>query len=386
LDGGALILEDFNNAGNDIPYKYGNNPFNYNGWLCKLDSAGGIVWSLVLGGSGDQAPSKVKELEPGIYSVLINTNSTDYMLAGINPDSINYVPWLLQIDTGGHILSSRVMKDPNDSTAYNAYTDFAIPNKHSIIFTGQEVPVPTSYCFPGMFGSQDFIFICIDSSFNVEWCTPNGGSNADHLEYACVINDSLVVAAGISQSIDDDLSHCSNFSSSDLHTWIGLYNLNQHHRVWQQCLCGSNDDEVMGLLYDNAESAVYVLIQGGSFDGDFAGFALPNSGNMYLLKYTPVTTGINNIKENDVNVTVSPNPCTDNLYLTYTNLPATHQYYFTACNILGQPIAKTPIAPVSPLGDGRGSLPCNTWQPGIYIWQVTDESGERLAEGKVVKE
>jgi hypothetical protein len=206
-DGGSLFLGRFNYAGGDIPYRYGSNPFNYNGWLCKLDSAGNIQWNLPLGGSGDQLPESIKEFEPGVYSVLIQTTSTDYMLAGINSDSNDYVPWILQIDSGGHILSSNVVNEPE----YPSWLNFTMARNGSINLGGAWAPVGAdsiSYCNPvtGYFG---FILGEIDSNYQFEWCTLNGGTGGGSLYYTCTINDSLIVAAGVSQSSDGDLSRCS---------------------------------------------------------------------------------------------------------------------------------------------------------------------------------
>jgi Secretion system C-terminal sorting domain len=374
-DGGALLLTDFNQPGCDIPYKYGSNPFYYNAWLCKLDSAGRILWSLVLGGSGGERPESVKESAPGIYTVLINTASTDYMLAGINFDSSVSSPWILKIDTTGHILSSKVVQAPNDNPVY---LDFTLPGSNSVILAGIEIPTVGSNCSPGI-EDGDFIVVETDTNCQYKWCAFNGGTWDDYLYYTCTINDSLIVAGGISQSIDDDLSHCASFSNSDYHAWLGLYNLNQRKKVWSQAFCGSGDDEIKGLSYDSSENALFVLISGTSTDGDFASIALPNSDNMYLLKYTPVTTGIDDITNEDAKIKLYPNPANDlcNLQITGDN----KTFSASVFDVTGREV-KTLFTNqlVANFSFSVENLPS-----GIYCLRISDEQGDQVVKKLVVQ-
>lgn len=83
---------------------------------------------------------------------------------------------------------------------------------------------------------------------------------------------------------------------------------------------------------------------------------------------------------NGSHLRVTPNPASDFIYLTYNDLPAEHQFNIAVFNTLGQPIAVASLAPAST------TLSCANWQAGMYIWKVSDESGDKLAEGKVVKQ
>ncbi len=208
-DGGVIFTQSFNYAGNDIAYKYGNDPFNYNIWLCKLDSIGHIQWSLSLGGSGNQGAATVKELVPGIYTVLVNTNSTDHMLNGINYDSINYEPWVLKIDTGGHILSSKIISTFTNNPVYSTFQSFEIPS-NGIIVVGEANLANSPACQPGI-GNLDFFVVATDTDDNYQWCAYNGGTQDDYELYSCKINDSLIMGGGYSASHDSDLSRCSSY-------------------------------------------------------------------------------------------------------------------------------------------------------------------------------
>lgn len=139
-DGGAIFLDDFNYANGDIPYKYNDDPFTTDTWLCKIDSNGVIQWSLVLGGSGNQGSIKVKELQPGRYTALLLTNSIDDMLLGLNFDSVDYSPWLVEVDTAGHILSSRVASNVVSPS------DFQYTNDKGVLLAGLEEADSSGIC------------------------------------------------------------------------------------------------------------------------------------------------------------------------------------------------------------------------------------------------
>jgi hypothetical protein len=374
-DGGALLLESFNSPGGDIPFIYGDNQgFTSDAWLCKLDSVGNIQWSLVLGGSGNQLPESVKELKPGEYTALINTTSTDYMLAGLNYDSINYAPWLVTVDTGGHIISSKVVKNaPNGDPVFSG---FSIPNANNIIVVGEETPYAGSNCYPG-FGGLDFLVIDADSNYNYQWCALAGGSSDDFIYYTCDINDSLIAVGGQSQSIDDDLSHCSSYSDYYYHAWIAIYNLNQQKKVWEQCFCGSGEDIIRGLIYDTMQNALYVLESSTSPDGDFANYALPNSGNMYLLKYTPITTGIESIEPNSLQFSVFPNPANEYVNISTTGINGALN--LKLMDLMGNVIAAYKFQ------QPEYQVPISGLAAGMYLISVSDNEG-RSGVRKFVKE
>ena len=374
-DGGSLILEKFNTVGGDIAYRYGSNPLSYNGWLCKIDSAGGIEWSVVLGGSGDQSPAKVKELEPNIYTVLINTSSVDYMLTGLNPDS-NVSPWFIKFDLGGHILSSKVIEVAQDTIP--DYKDFVFPNPNSIILAGNETTLTNNtFCAPtGNLGN--FEVVDADSSYNAQWCAVNGGG-FDFLNYACGINDSLIVAGGYSQAIVGDLSACISYSAFDFHAWFGLYCLNQHKKIWQEAFCGSGDDWINGMLYDSIENALYVLEFSTDTDDNFGGQGFPNTGNTYLLKYTPVTTGINDIANEDSQIKLYPNPANDlcNLQITGGNKVFSASIFDVTGREIKTLFSNQLVADFS--------FSVENLLSGIYFLRVSDEQGNGVVKKLVVQ-
>ncbi len=376
-DGGLLILTSFSYPGGDIPFYYGTaDGFRDNGWLCKIDSAGKIQWSLVLGGSGQQLPQSVKEEKPGVYAALVNTTSTDYMLAGLNFDSITYVPWLITVDTGGHILDSKVVRNAPDGNPI--YRDFSIPNANDIILVGEEQSDSGSLCYPG-FGNLDFLVVDADSNYNYRWCSLNGGSNDDFLYYVSAINDSIIAVGGVSQSIDDDMSACSNYSDYYDHSWVGLYNLIQQKRIWQQCFCGNGDDLIRGVIYDTVQHELYLLVLSTSTTGVLGNLGFSNTSNLYLIKYTPLTVaeGIENPASKSLKLNVLPNPARDILNVRVANV--TGQVTLKLIDLMGRVVA------IYQFQKPEFQLQLNDLAGGMYLVQVTDIEGNAGVR-KFVKE
>jgi hypothetical protein len=259
--------------------------------------------------------------------------------------------------------------------------DFTLQPNGFITLAGSLNPWPTdttSNCGPQTLDDR-FLVGEADTSYQFQWCALNGGSYwGNRLLYACTINDSLIVAGGISQTINGDLSACSAFSTADYHTWFGLYNLNLHKAVWSQALCGSSEDELYGLVYDSTKDALYVLIDGSSTDGNFTGLALPNSGNMYLLKYSPVTTGVETIMPNKLLFNVFPNPANDNVSVTLKE-EEYKELNLKLFDITGQALATYNF------GNNQFQIPVHNLASGMYMIEVTDKEG-RSGVAKFVKQ
>lgn len=365
-DGGALILASTGYAGGDIPYVYGG-PFTYSAYLCKLDSGGNIKWLKVLGGSGDQTGIRVKELEPNIYTVAINTSSVDYMLTGLNFDSLNSSPWLLKIDTGGYILSSRVAQN----LGYFSCSDFSPLNNGDIIFAGGAEPLTDSeFCYPGL-GEGDFALVVTDSVCKRQWCKMMGGSGNDNIAYITEINDSVIVLLGNSASTDGSLIRCSADGDLTYHGWLGLVNIYTQDLIWQVSFCSSQNVLPKGMVYDSAAQSLYVLMTGGA-DGDFASAAVPGTTyNTYLFKYHLITTtSINELSKISSSINLFPNPATYTCTLKM-DLPD---------KMSSATIIDALCRQVMPLFSNQQlttfDFNTSTLATGLYFVQVKDEHGE----------
>ena len=308
-DGGALFTEDFNYDGGDIPKKYGNSPFTTDTWLCKLDSSGSIQWSQVLGGSGNEKSTKIKETEPGRYTVLINTTSTDSMLTGLNFNDTSFTGWFIELNALGHILKSKVITNIVTKVGIEKLEDFVKVSSTEILAVGDAQPKTGDYCYPGL-GDNDFMIGKMDSNYRRDWCMIKGGQRDDYLLQIRPAMDGFFALGGWGYSTTNDLVACDSFylAYTKQHAWIALLKPLTQQIFWEKTVCGSGSDEFSALLYDTVENSIYVLLNGNSTDGDFTGVAPNDSGNNYLLKYTLTPLGIKDQMEFNSAIHVYPNP------------------------------------------------------------------------------
>jgi len=375
-DGGALLLATTNNATGDIHQLYGNDPFNFDAYLMKLDSAGNIKWTLILGGSGDQSVGKLREPETGKYSILINTNSVDYMLAGLNFDSLNFSPWLLEIDTGGNILSSRVVH----GMATVIPQDFIPTGAEGVLFGGNyDGPqTDTDICYPGL-GLSDFALVKVDSEYHHLWCKIMGGSDNDVFYYMNNINDSIVALFGNSLSTDGGLIRCNSFGYSVNHGWVGLLNTHSQELIWQTSFCSSNYVVPEGMAYDSVTQSLYLLMTGG-VDGDFASAAINGTtANTYLFKYGLITTGIKEITTLNTSLNVFPNPANNDITIKV------EEPHFMSSAIIFDAVGRKVASLFNNAGLSVFNFNCNKLSTGLYFIKVADDEG-RIGTVKFVKE
>ena len=367
-DGGALILARTNYAAGDIPTHYGNNPFCFDAYLCKLDSAGNITWVKVLGGSGNQTASKVKETAPGIYTALLSTNSTDYMLAGINFDSTQYSPWLIEINLLGNVVSNHVVQGlPNFSAQ-----DYMKEADNGLLLAGSSLVLSDSnICAPGL-GDDDFSVIGIDSDFVRQWCKTMGGSNGDYFKYMSIINDSLIAIFGHSESVDGGLIRCEPFplSYATDHGWLGLINVFSKQLIWQTSFCSSQYVTPRDMWYDNLNHNLYLLIAGG-IDGDFASAAIQGTSyNIYLFKYSLTTvTGIGEISGLSSNISLYPNPVS-----SLCTLKADEDVNLSSAAIYDG-VGRQVVSLFSNQQMSSFNFNCASLSSGLYFIEVRDRGG-----------
>ncbi len=121
------------------------------------------------------------------------------------------------------------------------------------------------------------------------------------------------------------------------------------------------------------------MVTGGSSDGDFTGLSLPNGGGVYLLKYTPLTTGINDINNEDAQIKLYPNPANDlcNLQITGGN----KAFSASVFDVTGREI-KTLFSNqlVANFSFSVENLPS-----GIYCLRISDEQGNQVVKKLVVQ-
>ncbi len=112
-DGGFIIAgcSDFN--GGDVTGNHGQ----YDFWIVKLNSSGGLIWQKSLGGSLKDVPQSIKQTSDGGYVVAGYSDSNDGDVSG-HHGSFEYSDfWIVKLNSSGDIVWQKSLGGSNEEEA-----------------------------------------------------------------------------------------------------------------------------------------------------------------------------------------------------------------------------------------------------------------------------
>ena len=147
-------------------------------YVVKLDSAGNVVWTKTIGGSGDDGANSIIQSSDGAYVIAGHTNSF----------SSSYDFYVVKIDSSGNVLWTKTIGGGSYDQAL------------SIIQSsdGGYIVVGRTQSFGA--GNYDVYVVKLDSSGNVLWTKTIGGGSADEARSITQSSDGGFAIAGYTQS------------------------------------------------------------------------------------------------------------------------------------------------------------------------------------------
>lgn len=430
VDGGYLVSGYTYSNDGDVSGNHDTTGNTADFWVIKLDSAGNLKWQKCYGGIYSDLALALAPANDGGFVIGGFTLSRDGDVTcntGV-ADSLE-TAWIIKIDSGGNIEWQQCWNSIwGDAEIYSVKQT----KDNGFIAAGFAVYQAGVVVNPGdsSDGNADYLIIKLDSAGNTQWLKVYGGSNADVAYSVQQTNDDGYVVAGYTESNDKYVS--GNHSAVDY--WVIKLDSNGGF-MWQKCYGGSQGDEAMCIIQttdsgylvtgatnsndgqvtgyfgnedgwlvktDNLGNLLWERCFGGSNTDDIVSI-IPASDNGYMavgitasddgevsgnhgaydywvfkLGDSSLTGLVNNTAA--IFLSIFPNPTNNLLSVNASKLPLGHFYNIEICNVIGQIVLKQSL-PIS-----ISTFPCANWQAGLYIWQVTDESGYKVAVGKVVKE
>jgi hypothetical protein len=200
-------------------------------WVIRLNDTGAIMWQQVLGGSGDDFATDVKETSDGGFIVAGYSKSNDGNVQGHHGTTGSADYWIVKLDAAGKIKWSKSYGGTGNDEAYS------VDETKDGGFVVAGFSASTDGDISANRGGEDYWIIKLDASGVLQWERSLGGSQDDDAFSVRQTSDGGYIVAGSSMSSDGDVTR--NVNAEDY--WIvKLDSIGKI--VWQKSYGGSGSD------------------------------------------------------------------------------------------------------------------------------------------------
>jgi hypothetical protein len=239
------------------------------GWICKLDQSGNVLWEKSYGGSNIDNVASIVADGNGGYLFAGYSSSTDGDVTGNNGGAANY--WLVKIDGAGNRQWHKTYGGSGVDWAHDV-----VKTTNGYVVTGRSTSNDGDVT--GQHGGSDAWVICIDKSGAKRWQQAFGGLENDYGQGIWRTGD-----GGLFIGVNA-LSANGSFPASlgYMDAWVVKLDENGGN-LGQKALGGSGNDEIFGFAGNNHS---YCLLGAtNSSDGDMNGYQIDFSRNGWILKF-----------------------------------------------------------------------------------------------------
>lgn len=271
--------------------------------------------------------------------------------------------------TGGVSLTTDRFGNPNSSYLFDGSTGFISVPSNSLLNLSNSYSISGWFNTSSISGSQRTII-------SQSKTTSQGGLclNLDNLQNYDVWGDNTDVNGvhSINSNFTPSINTWYNSVETYDGTWLRIYVNGQIKDSTQYTINLSNNLHILTIGSQNVTGTTDYWV--GKLDDIGVWNRGLTSTEVLGLYNSHNTTGINSINTNQVSV--YPNPTTDNLFINMGNL--TGEYSVKVINTLGQVIYQSSIQSVS-----KVDLSENT--KGIYLVEILDNTNSVIETKKVIK-
>ena len=275
-DYGRYIQETYDGGYIITGYAYSNdgdvigNHGNYDYWLLKLNSTGGLIWKKCFGGTNRELGYCIQQTSDSGYVVAGRSASNDGDVTGNHG---GYDFWVIKLGRNGALEWQNSLGGSDDDFAYSLQQTF----------DGGYIVAGSSKSSDGDLtsnnGYYDYWIVKLDSAGSLTWQKSLGGSDEDQLYSIQQTTDAGYVMAGISFSNDGDVSG-GNHGDGDY--WVVKLD-STGTLVWQNSLGGAGLDGAFSIqqTFDGG-----YVVSGTSYsnNGDVSGNH--GSSDFWIVKLT----------------------------------------------------------------------------------------------------
>jgi hypothetical protein len=232
-------------------------------WILKTDNLFNVIWQRTIGGN------KIDYLQ----DMILTSDSCILLFGGSVSDSSgekssngygNGDYWLIKLSTNGTILWDLDFggSESDEGVAVTELLD------GTLLLGGASMSGSSGLRTQFLRGFRDFWLVRIGQQGNVIWDRAFGGNGFDRMHGMTLLNDSLVIMTGMSNSTASFEKTSNGYGDWDI--WVVGADLNGD-LIWETTLGGSMDDRGFPLVVGD-----YIYIVGSS-DSDISGTKSENS-------------------------------------------------------------------------------------------------------------
>jgi hypothetical protein len=262
-EGARSVIETFDSSYVAVGYTYSNNgdiTLNHgfrDAWITKTSNSGQLIWQKTIGGSMNDALVSVQQTSDRGFITAGYSSSNDSDISGNH----GYADCLVvKLDSSGNIIWQKSFggSSPDWAQAIICTSD------GGYLFCGFTSSNDGDVNGSNNGGYNEFWIVKLNSSGNIEWQQPFGGS-ANEESYSLIeTDDHYFVITGDAGSINGTVTGLHGIASD-----VWTLKLDQTgNLIWQKCLGGSNFE--YGMSITNKGNQYIILGNAESIDGDVA--------------------------------------------------------------------------------------------------------------------
>lgn len=250
-----------------------NNVLSNDGWLCKMDQNGNVLWERTYGGTQTDNITSIIESGDGGFVFVGASNSTDGDLMGNAVGGTNF--WIGKLDASGNELWHKTYGGSQSDGAQNV-----VKSGEGFLVIGTSASNDGDVT--GGHGGADAWAIKIDGSGNKIWQKTIGGTGTEFARAMARSHDDAILIGISARSADGDFP--INKGVSDC--WLVKID-NDGNNLGQHRLGGSWADEPY-VITNAANNSYFLLGWSSSDDADISGFNGTNGSpeSAWALKFT----------------------------------------------------------------------------------------------------
>lgn len=228
-------------------------------WLVKINSVGGIIWNVCLGGTGYEQCYGIDETSDGGYVLCGKSTSNDGNVSGHHGGSGNYDIWVVKVDSMGVVQWQKSLGGTDDEQG-NSVIQASDGTYYVAGYTwSDDGDVAFNY------GITDYWVVRLDSTGNMIWQKSFGGSDEDAAYSIAETLDGNILVAGKAYSDDHDVIGHHGISYGDY--WVIKLNTDGI-LLWKKCYGGTLAEEAYSIVVNSDSSFTIAGLSSTNNNGD----------------------------------------------------------------------------------------------------------------------